>query len=146
MIRHLEFNFDAEELKAMNYRVYEQMNGKGYLGHKLTPGSRRRNIAIMDGTGYGEYLVERISIVGEKMLFPLDLAFMEKKGKELPTADVLLEDISTRMPHPAIDLFIEDGLYVSRHHIFSHTTKNKRRKEHIRLRQADALISLQVDL
>jgi hypothetical protein len=124
MIRHLEFNFDTEELKAMNYRVYEQMKGKGYFGHKLTPGSRRRNIAIMDGTGYGEYLVERISIVGEKMLFPLDLEFMEKKGKELPTADVLLEDISIRMPHPAIDLLIEDGLYVSRHHINRCLKKN----------------------
>ncbi|MBN2535364.1 MAG: transposase [Spirochaetales bacterium] len=117
IIRNLEFNFELKELQKMNYKVFKQIEKSGYLNYQLTSDSRKRRIALIDGTGYGKYLVVRITIIGENILFPLDLRIMEKKGKELPEAEKLIDQVVGILKKSFVDLVIVDGLYKSRYFI-----------------------------
>lgn len=117
IIRHLEFNFELNELRKINYDVYKQTKEKGFYDYRLAPSSKNRRIAVIDGTGYGKYLVVRISIIGKNVLFPLDLRIMKKKGKELPEAGKLIDQVVAVLKKSFVELVIVDGLYKSQHFI-----------------------------
>jgi hypothetical protein len=117
IIRNLEYNFELKELQKMNYEVFKRIEESGYFDYQFQSERRKRRIAVIDGTGYGKYLVVRITIIGEKILFPLDLRIMKKKGKELPEAEKLIDQVVGILKKSFVDIVIVDGLYKSQHFI-----------------------------
>lgn len=93
-------------------KVFEK---EGLSRKKLTEDGPYRRIGIVDGSFMGSHYLVTLNLSG-KTDYPVMVEECEKRGKELPTASVLLMNAKKLLGNSFPDLLLFDSLYFNKPH------------------------------
>lgn len=105
--RNLSNNFSETELENMNIQFFKKLPK-----HDLIDPVLKRICGIMDGSVFGKFMKE-VFIIPGKSDFIFNFNTIAKRGKELPSAELLLQKISKISDKGFFNLILSDGLYYS---------------------------------
>lgn len=109
MARSLE-QMSAKPLRQMSAQTYHLGRRAGLSKCPLRSG--RLRLGLVDGSNFGGYLASVLELIGIES-FLVDLEWMPKRGKELPSSYALLRRAKERFGTHFVDLMLGDGLYLN---------------------------------
>jgi len=109
MARSLE-QMAAEPLRQMSAQTYHLGRRAGLSKCPLRAGRLRLGLVV--GSCFGGYLASVLELIGIES-FLVDLEWMPKRGKELPSSYTLLRRAKERFGTHFVDLMLGDGLYLN---------------------------------
>ena len=102
---------EAESFQGSFLKLFEEENLSRI---QLTEKGKYRRIGIMDGSQMGNHYVEVLTLLG-KTDYPVMVVNSEKRGKELPSAKLLLKQAHEKLKANFPQLFLLDSLYFNKH-------------------------------
>jgi len=101
---------EAERFQGSFLKLFEEENLSRI---QLTEKGKYRRIGIMDGSQMGNHYVEVLTLLG-KTDYPVMVVNSEKRGKELPSAKLLLKQAHEKLKKSFPQLFLLDSLYFNK--------------------------------
>ncbi len=102
---------EVESFQSSFLKLFEEENLSRV---QLTEKGKYRRIGIMDGSQMGNHYVEVLTLLG-KTDYPVMVVNSEKRGKELPSAKLLLKQAHEKLKDNFPQLFLLDSLYFNKH-------------------------------
>lgn len=107
--------FAINPIRNFLYQVYQK--SKEQYGGRVEIGNKRLRLGAIDGSCFGKFFASCFLAIGQKTNLFLDAQKMEKRGKELPTSQKLLERLVNKLGKNFIDILLLDGLYFAQNFI-----------------------------
>ncbi len=112
---------EVETFQSSFLKLFEEENLSKI---QLTEKGKYRRIGIMDGSQMGNHYVEVLTLLG-KTDYPVMMVNSEKRGKELPSAKLLLKQAHEKLKESFPQLFLLDSLYFNKHTFHDIVTNHK---------------------
>lgn len=103
---------DATVVEEVLQGLWQRLEPLGCLQRHLVPNRRRRRIGIIDGSYMGGHYHVTATLLGE-IDYPVCVEPCSGRGKELPTAYRILEELPAKLGPCAPELWLFDGLYIT---------------------------------